>query len=746
MTRRFWFFTLALCSAMGSVAQDAAPLSEDSISAMLSQWHALPQAEVASVGLAAGARGIDEVPGALHVIRPAELERFAHTDPLRVLRAVSGVNIQEEDGYGLRPNIGLRGSGSERSARITLMEDGILIAPAPYTAPAAYYFPSIARMQSVEILKGSSQIAFGPQTAGGAINFVTPQAADEGESVMYRSEVSGYGGFMNHLRVRQQWTSRLGTWSGVMEGLQVGSAGFKSLPGGDPTGFSKTDWMAKLRWDSPTDRTFRHSVEWKTGRVHELSHETYAGLSESDFQENPFQRYAASQRDEMTSAQQQQVLRHRLVWKERLEFQTDGYQTEFARNWYKLDRLVHADGTKLSLLSLFESGADSVLKSTTPLGAELQLKANNRAYFARGIQHRTIVRGTGGNQCVIGVRYHEDAVDRMEWRDGYRLEDGVLRLQTRGELGSAGNRVDGARAFAGYLRGTLRWGRSTWTPGVRTERMEFCREDYIATDVDRDQDALSERHNTVHVWLPGLGVHYALSGEQHVFAGVHRGFIPPGSAPETQPETSINIETGYRWNTNRFSGQAVAFHNIYNRLLGSDLTANGGLGTGDLFNGGSARTRGFELEAALQLLDESRTWAMPVRLTYTYTDARFTSSFESDFGPWSSVESGDYLPYLAPHQGNAQISMVSSSWSGELNVRYVAAMRTVAGSGPLVPAEATDQATLVDAVIRKEWDSRFQWYIGVNNAFDSVVVVARRPAGLRPGMPRLIRTGIRFAF
>ena len=135
-----------------SQTQIIQPLDSDSISEMISLWHGIPEATVSAVGLASGASGLDEVPGSLHLITTKELNRFSYSDPLRTLRTVSGVNLTEEDGFGLRPNIGLRGSGTERSSRISIMEDGILISPAPYTASAAYYFPSIARMSSVEIL------------------------------------------------------------------------------------------------------------------------------------------------------------------------------------------------------------------------------------------------------------------------------------------------------------------------------------------------------------------------------------------------------------------------------------------------------------------------------------------------------------------------------------------------------------------------------------------------------------------
>ncbi|MDX1406461.1 MAG: TonB-dependent receptor plug domain-containing protein, partial [Woeseiaceae bacterium] len=59
-------------------------------------------------------RSAEDIPGSAHVVDKEELQTFMQSDVMRVLRTVPGVYVQEEDGFGLRPNIGIRGSGLDR--------------------------------------------------------------------------------------------------------------------------------------------------------------------------------------------------------------------------------------------------------------------------------------------------------------------------------------------------------------------------------------------------------------------------------------------------------------------------------------------------------------------------------------------------------------------------------------------------------------------------------------------------------
>ena len=129
--------------------------------------------ETDEMTVVAEASELKRIAGSAHVIDNEQMELFEYDDIHRVLAQIPGVYVREEDGFGLRPNIGLRGASSDRSSKVTLMEAGLLLGPAPYSAPAAYFFPLMTRMTGTEVFKGPAAIPLGPSTIGGALNLLT---------------------------------------------------------------------------------------------------------------------------------------------------------------------------------------------------------------------------------------------------------------------------------------------------------------------------------------------------------------------------------------------------------------------------------------------------------------------------------------------------------------------------------------------------------------------------------------------
>ena len=556
-----WSWVLTLC-AVGH-AQDAfdgrveQAMSKDSLDVMTQMWHALPEAEVGGIALAGGASDASEIPGSMQRLSSKTLRQMSYADPIRTLHALAGVNVVAEDGFGLRPNVGMRGSGTERSSRITLMEDGVLMAPAPYAAPSAYYFPTIARMEGVEVRKGGSQIAFGPQTAGGALNLVSSAIPDAEVAGRVRFESGSFRNQQMHALVG----GTQGQWGYSLEFMQLSSDGFKVLDSGEDTGFDKTDVVAKLQWISTSGK---HKVRWKGAQSGESSRETYLGLAAQDFALNPFRRYAASTEDLMLTDHAHVIVGHEFKPTSRWSMTTEMYQTWFARNWYKLDRVVDSTGAKLPLgdiltdpsmtEALVGQGASTPWSWTGRQGQQPAVRrpwrpASGPLTFGGDQQHR----------LTYGLRAHEDFMDRFQWRDRYAMVDGQMALVAAGDSGTAGNRIESARALAGYMRAAFHVGAWAFTPGVRHERMVLSRQDF-GEDLERLGEG-TQRTNNLDVWLPGLGVHVDLVPNLWTaFAGVHRGFVPPGSSPDTEPEFSNHLEVGSRWSSRKLSGQVTLFH------------------------------------------------------------------------------------------------------------------------------------------------------------------------------------------
>lgn len=688
--------------------------------------------------------------GSAYYISPEEIRRLGYTDINRMLKAVPGVNMYEEDGFGLRPNISLRGTKAERSERISIMEDGVLAAPAPYSAPAAYYFPNVARMEAIEVLKGSSQVQYGPFTTGGAINLVStpiPNSFSGKANISYGSKNT----FKSHTSVGSSWKH----FGYMVEYLRYQSDGFKKYEDHAAKGFKRNDIIAKIRVKTDHVKGVNHALELKFGYADENSDETYVGLSADDFKKTPFLRYAGSQMDKLKTDHRQWVATYLLTFSNKLKITTNAYYNYFHRNWYKLND-VRAGITSKEKRSIADVLVDpetniryfDILTGKTDREEEaLLVRANNRTYRSRGIQTRAEYRFNLNEfffDLEFGLRYHADEEDRFQWDDSYSMKNKKMVLFMEGIHGTNANRVTSANALAGYLLAKLRYDAWTVTAGLRYEDVDLLKKDYTKEDLARSGKVRIETPNHARVLIPGVGLHYQLMPAASVFFGIHKGFAPPSAELYQKPESSVNMELGTRVAIGNFRAELIGFYNNYSNMLGSDLAASGGAGTLELFNVGEARVKGAEFLVQYQPLPKNCNVRLPLQVSYTYTDTEIRNSFESH--SWGNVVRGDEIPYIFKHALNMQLGIECKWFYANIGTRYNSDMRTSPGQGTIAEREKVPANLIFDASLNVFVNKYLTVRLNAINLTNRVYLTSRHPAGLRAGHPFGIYAGANVQF
>ena len=682
--------------------------------------------------------------GAAYYLSTDELADFNYTDINRALNKISGVNFYEEDGFGLRPNISIRGTSPERSSKIAIMEDGILISPAPYSASSAYYFPSVARMQAVEVLKGSSQIQYGPYTTGGAINFVSTEIPKS-----FQGKISSSYGSFNSGQTYSTIGSSNENFGYMIEFLNYNSNGFKDLGEKLNTGFDINEITSKVRFNSSKDATINQSLELKFHYYDEVSNETYLGLTDSDFKKTPFHRYIGSGKDKMDAEHTQYLITHEIKISEKFNITSTLYHNGFKRNWYKLDDIVHnGKSQKISKVisnpDIYPGHIAFVKGELSEANNFLKVKANNREYVSQGIQTKIDYHWYGKNNSFndleIGLRLHYDEEDRFQWEDIYTMNYGAITIDKYGEKGSQGNRVSSANSFASYVMYKYKHKGFTITPGIRYESIKLERDDWGKSNPSRNKSDLSSRENNVSVLIPGIGVNYNLNNKVSIFGGIHKGYSPPGNSDGQKAEESLNSELGARLAFNNVNSEIIFFQNNYSNLLGNDLAATGGFGELDPFNAGEALVNGFEFLLRSNLIDNDKTM-IPLSLSYTLTNAKFLTDFGSTQDIWGEVRDGDRIPYIPQHQFNSSLSIQTKDYEINLSANYNGKFSTVANGSFEIPSYLVFDISFIynlrsDLIFRSK----------ILNLFDKKYSVSRAPAGLRPGHPFGIYAGFEYKF
>lgn len=707
------------------------------------------------------------IPGSAHYLDEEAIREFSYDDINRVLRQVPGVYVREEDGYGLFPNISLRGVDTSRSAKVTLMEDGVLAAPAPYAAPSAYYAPTTGRMHAIEVLKGTSQVKYGPHTTGGAINYLaTPIPFEQ------RTYLRGQYGADNEYRTHAFHGDTVETGAGrfgyLVEGFLRGTDGFKSIdpaPGfndTDETGFNSIEPMVRLAWE-PSSGIYQR-LEFKYGFTDKEADETYLGLSTEDFRDDPFRRYSASRFDNIDTEQHRTYLRHFISPTENFDLVTTAYYNKFARNWYKLNDVRAAAGglgTNLDLSSALAGaeGGDGLACLRGELACGLRVRANDRTYYAWGIQSEGNLRfdtGRLNHALTVGLRYHTDEEDRFQNDDVYsQAANGAITDVARGAPGSQDNREAEVRAIALFVEDRIEWGQWWMTPGFRYETLELEERDYrpLATG-----GAAVYGEESLDMLGGGVAVGYNVTDEWQVFGGVNFGFSPPspGAAINDglEEETSIGYELGTRYaSANKvLAVEAVGFLTQFEDLI---VVSNiGGTGTGEDENFGEVDAYGVELSGQFDL-GAANDWSFSnlywVAFTYTNAEQQNDAQSTDPESIFSFGAEGNKVPYIPDYQLTVGSSLTFARWGASLSASFVDETYTSANNvetevdglgDPDARFGTTDAYTVVDLSANYDISKNATVLAGVHNLLEEEYIVSRQPHGPRPGLDRTWYVGV----
>ena len=699
--------------------------------------------EVESVTIIGTKDDVKDLPGSGAVILNDDLQKAMDTDIQKILTAVPGIYMRTEEGYGLRPNISIRGTAIERSGKVTIMEDGVLVAPSPYTSSAAYYFPTTGRIHSVEVLKGPAVVSQGPQTIGGAINLISTPIP-EVNSGKFVQEI----GENAMARTHAYYGASQGNFGALVEVHEHSSDGFDSIAnvGGD-TGFDKSDFMIKARYSSGN-----HTVTFKRVDLEEDSNQSYVGLSQASFMANPRMRYGATAYDKMMNDGEQTSLTYVGDF-DNFDVVFTSWQNDYHRDWFKVSDFnndkEHGEQDDINeLISDANNGsanAQAILDGQLPV--EIEYKHNNRYYTNEGYQF-TVSTEIGVHALTVGYRDMEDSESRIQAHEyADQAADGSLSA-LYGYVGLSGsnNRLRESSATSYYLEDTMDFGKLALTVGFRSEEYdqrhrrwgEGAGPNLTAVRITSVRDTFAENdHNT-----SSFGATYELSETTTLVAGFHEGMTPMFGA---DPEEADNMELGVRYSEGTTNIEAFYFASDYSRLAAECTLVSGASCDADesaVFSGGEAEVSGLEFSGSWMLQGDNGV-VYPISVNYTSTDATFKNSSSSDY--FGTVAAGDDLPYIPDSQSSIVVGFINDNGlSGNARLVNVGSSCSLAACGTYNEIEAH---SYLDLNLRKALNDFMSIYLILENTLDSEDLISRAPSeGARSQKPRTMKVGFSYDF
>lgn len=733
---------LALALTLPGMASAQTPARPDAKTRM---------AELDATQVIANVEDPQSTTGSAYLLTEYELEKFDRTNINNVLRSVPGVYTREESGQGVFPRIGIRASSAGRSDRISVLEDGIPAAMAPYANTSAYFFPNMGRMRAVEVLKGPEILLHGPQTTSGVVNLLSSLIPEERGGEV-KAEIGSFGA----RKLQANYGATAGQWGFLLETYQSEGDGFHEVDRSDlGAGHEINEYLGKLRWTSAADATYAQQIDIKLNYDVEVARVSYLGLSDADFRHNPNRRYGLSELERMDRGRKSASVQHQFGFDEDTWLTTTLYYADTYRDYNRLNQINGINiGGVTRILNQQLTDAEliaGILHGThdTTHANGVRYGHNHQAFTTRGIQtqfQHGFDTGSLRHELSVGARWNEDTTRNA--RDGlqnsfYQQINGDLVFQ---RTAFTSPQRGGADAWSVWAADRIRVGQWNLLPIVRHE--------HIRTRANLARNATAEQYaarktNKLSKTTAGFGFNYEANAHWTVLGGVHQGFAPPGgnAARGTKGEESTNYEGGVRYRNGDFGLDAIGFFTDYENSIRTCLVANpcsGGVVEGTEQTG-AKEVYGLELGLFGQLYAGDG-FSLPVRLAYTLTDGEYTR--DSDLG--NGVRKNDVLEYTPKHIGSLQFGLeTDQGWRAYAALNYAGHSYTSNDAGRDGVDDRflrTDRLFTVDLSASVPLTRSAEFYARVENVFDQQKITHRGADGARGNAPRAYGIGLRLKY
>lgn len=663
--------------------------------------HAAENAELGSIVVHSDWLGetseesVKTYPGSREVLTYEELHQRGALNLEDALRTVNGVQVLDETGTGILPNIGIRGLNPLRSERLQMLVDGYPVAIGPYTNVGVSLFPvTLPSIEAIDIVRGGAAVHYGPNNVGGVLNMVSkPISRDLEQTLRERITIADHTGnayYDSYYRASGFVTEDLGLQLQV--NLQDGE-GFRD--------HSETD-VQNIILDAQYFVNDQHELDMQL-QYYNVNAELPGSLT------------PAAYRDDRTESQRPydaydaDMIRGTLTWtynpNDSVEFQWRNFA-------HKADRTF-----------LFGQDLTSGGNWADPSATASHIADSPRIFHVYGTEPRITVK-QGNHTVMAGARFVKEQVsfdvNRLTLADSSYAQVRNWNFDTE--------------AVALYLSDTIAFmdDKLTITPGIRYED--------VRTDF-KDKVSNFEDENNTDKFLPGLTIGLQATDSVFLFANAQRSLVPVQTAQVTKEgevgnELAWNYEIGARTQvTTDLNVSATLFRVDYDDQLQHNRTL-------DIYeNLGETRQEGIELSA-----DWQATPRLALGLGYTYLDTEQLNGDNKGNELANAPEhhiSAHANYRVGPWQANLTALHVSESYSDAANTKD----ETADGSAGELPAY-----TLVNSRISRDFmvsGNNLQLALAVNNLLDEeyyfrgvdVSPVGRLPA---PGRSFILEANLDF--